>query len=654
MNQETHDLIDHVFRDLMPKRGMTVREEQIALSHRMLDAMENGNIALCDAGTGIGKTYAYLTAGIAFLKYRNSQSRLFQPILISTSSIALQNAVMNEYLPFLTMILMADGQIRKPIEAAIRKGKQHYVCDARLNQRLRKAILIKKNKAAANALTSLLKSLDTDGAERLSDYDRERVCVPQVCDCHRNTCRYLAFLNDCEVKQYPFQICNHNLLLADAIHRNTGRRSLLPVGCAVVIDEAHKLPEAARQMFGMTLTAEDIQSLIDALATERFKTAANALQSASAPLIASLEKPDDSKEFSSFAKQLVTFNRALQVVEKTTLNQTTPQTRRKLKDLSRTAAYLMEETEQTIRYVAETTEGEAVLCGTVTDLSAKLAETMWSRISPYILTSGTMAVGESLHRFREEAGLQNNRRVTESVSRSPFDYEKNCLLYMPKKPIQMDDSDYYDKLTADIAALLQASCGHALILFTSYAALSAVKERLIRRKLPWPVFALNRNAVYTVEQFRRTPGAVLLATGAAWEGFDFPGDSVSMLIIPRLPFPQPDAVKEKERENYATLKAYIRAVIVPEMQIKLKKGFGRAIRTETDTCAVAILDERACMSGRYHDDVLSALPEMRQADSLKDIQKFIQMVKDEKYYTEGNKNHGEKCECGLLRGAESA
>ena len=211
-----------------------------------------------------------------------------------------------------------------------------------------------------------------------------------------------------------------------------------------------------------------------------------------------------------------------------------------------------------------------------------------------------------------------------------------------------------DTLTADIAALLQASCGHALILFTSYAALSAVKERLIRRKLPWPVFALNRNAVYTVEQFRRTPGAVLLATGAAWEGFDFPGDSVSMLIIPRLPFPQPDAVKEKERENYATLKAYIRAVIVPEMQIKLKQGFGRAIRTETDTCAVAILDERACMSGRYHDDVLSALPEMRQADSLKDIQKFIQMVKDEKYYTEGNKNHGEKCECGLLRGAESA
>ena len=136
------------------------------------------------------------------------------------------------------------------------------------------------------------------------------------------------------------------------------------------------------------------------------------------------------------------------------------------------------------------------------------------------------------------------------------------------------------------------------MLFTSYAAMSAVKERL-RGKTPYPLLTMGRNAVHTMEQFMGKPGSVLLATGAAWEGFDFPGDCVSLLIIPRLPFAVPDALKDKERERHPSLKSFIRAVAVPEMQIKLKQGFGRAIRTETDTCVIAILDERAEI-GRAH------------------------------------------------------
>ena len=649
-----HELIDHVFRDLMPAHGMTVREEQIALSHRMLDAMENRNIALCDAGTGIGKTYAYLAAGIAFMSERDRDGRLFQPVLISTSSIALQNAVLNEYLPFLTKILMADEQIRKPIEAVIRKGKQHYACDYRLQQRLRKANMEKKNKAAANALTSLRTQLDIDRAERLSDYDRERVCVPEVCDCHRNTCRYLAFLNECEVKGYPFQICNHNLLLADAIHRSTGRRSLLPAGCAVVIDEAHKLPEAARQMFGMTLEAKDIRNLIAALKAEKYTASATNLQKAAAPLLDDLENHDGDREFAAFAKHLALLDRALSIIRSTVQDRATPMVIRRLKELARTVTYLLEESNQTVRYVSVNETGEGVLCATVTNLGVRLTETMWERPCPYILTSGTMAVGISFQRFREETGLGRGLCVRESVSLSPFDYENNCRLYLPKKPVPASDPQYYDKISSDIAALVRASCGHGLVLFTSYAAMSAVKERLLEKHLPWPVFTLNHNANYVVEQFRRSPGAVLLATGAAWEGFDFPGDSVSMLIIPRLPFPLPDAVKEAERERYDTLRDYIRAVIVPEMQIKLKQGFGRAIRTETDTCAVAILDERACVGGRYHEDVLSALPEMRRSDTMQDIEDYIRSVKSEHYFTEGDENCGEERERGLLRSPQSA
>ena len=123
-----------------------------------------------------------------------------------------------------------------------------------------------------------------------------------------------------------------------------------------------------------------------------------------------------------------------------------------------------------------------------------------------------------------------------------------------------------------------------------------------------------------------------MATGAAWEGMDFPGDCVSLLIIPRLPFAFPDAIHEHEKKNYPALHDFIRSVIVPEMQIKLKQGFGRAIRTETDTCVVAILDERCSAKGRYRQDVLDALPEMPILTEVSDIRRFLCAVKPRSYF----------------------
>ena len=163
--------------------------------------------------------------------------------------------------------------------------------------------------------------------------------------------------------------------------------------------------------------------------------------------------------------------------------------------------------------------------------------------------------------------------------------------------------------------------------------MSAIKDQLADL-IDYPLCTMNRNAIHTLEQFRQSPGSVLLATGSVWEGFDFPGDCVSLLIIPSLPFPRPDAMKEKERESYATLRAYIQAVVVPEMQIKLKQGFGRAIRTETDTCVIAILDDRASPGRRYHVYVTEALPKMPVTDSQRDVKNFIRDVKSNDYFAE--------------------
>ena len=177
--KDPHQDIDHVFRDLLPAHGMVERPAQVELSHQMLDAMLNGSIALCDAGTGIGKTYAYLVAGVVFRRYRSRAGLPNQPLLISTSSIALQGAIIHDYLPFLSKVMMADGMLDSPLRAVLRKGKSHYVCDARLMKRLQTANLDRKNPLAKAALLSMRDHLDLDMAPHLSRYDRERICVPQ-------------------------------------------------------------------------------------------------------------------------------------------------------------------------------------------------------------------------------------------------------------------------------------------------------------------------------------------------------------------------------------------------------------------------------------------------------------------------------------------
>ena len=635
---DLRDSIDHTFRDLMPEHGMAEREEQIALSHRMLDSMIDRGISLCDAGTGIGKTFAYLVAGIVYQRYLKSERMPFRPIIISTSSIALQNAILKDYIPFLSKLMLQDGMIDRPVRGVVRKGKQHYVCDRLLERRLRIVKMERKNKAAANALASLLKNPDMDLAKNLSAYDREHVCVPKTCNRCRRACRYLDFLKQCETRQDAFQICNHNLLLADAIRRNVRGKAILPDGCAVIIDEAHKLTEAARQMLGKTLTVEDILELERAIQYAGYLLAADSLRCMTRNLVAALNDPPEDRPFSEYKQLLVAPAQTLEVIQRQLKEELPRPVFGMLNGVNETVRALNDESRNAIRYAVEDEKGGTMLCATATNMNARLSTLLWNRRTPFLLTSATLAVGDDFSRFRKETGLAHSLRVRESVSPSPFAYEKNCLLYLPEQPAHIQERRYYDELTDQIMDLLHASHGHALVLFTSYAAMAAVTEQLSKRHCEWPVFAMSRNSAHIVERFKKTPGAVLLATGAAWEGIDFPGDCVSMLIIPRLPFPQPDTLKERERENYESLRGFIRGVVLPEMQIKLRQGFGRAIRTETDTCVVAILDERATSGGRYREDVLRALPDMPITMELEDVSGFIQTVKSAKYFMKGRQS----------------
>ena len=211
---ESHRIAEQIFREILPRHGMAVREEQIALCHEVLDTLYNKEISLCEAGVGIGKTLAYLVACILWQMHRPSQLKM--PVAISTSSVALQDAILNEYLPDLSAVLLSEGIITAPITAVVRKGKERFACDARLAERQAKAI--SKGSRQKGSLRMAENVFDLDHIPGLSRYDRCRICVPQSCprDCFlRLDCRYQQYLRDS--RKPDIQICNHNYLLARRI-----------------------------------------------------------------------------------------------------------------------------------------------------------------------------------------------------------------------------------------------------------------------------------------------------------------------------------------------------------------------------------------------------------------------------------------------------
>ena len=265
---ESHRMAEKIFREILPRHSMAVREEQIALCHEVLDTLYNKEISLCEAGVGIGKTLAYLVACV--LWQMNRPERMKLPIVISTSGVALQDAIINDYLPNLSAILLEERIIQAPLAAVIRKGKERFVCDARLAER---ASLVHPKRAREKRSLRIAENiLDMDHIPELSHYDRCRICVPQSCprDCFmRLDCRYQQYLRDS--MKPDIQICNHNYLLADASHRLEDRPLLLRSYQALVVDEAHKLPDAARQMYTETLSPHNMDELCLLLQQAHYK-----------------------------------------------------------------------------------------------------------------------------------------------------------------------------------------------------------------------------------------------------------------------------------------------------------------------------------------------------------------------------------------------
>ena len=648
--KRAHQEVEKIFRVLLPEQGLAVREEQIRLCHEMLDTLLGERIALCDAGVGIGKTYAYLVACVLMRKYsilmeRNSLPKQ-HPVVVSTSSIALQKAILSEYVPFLSRVLVEQGIIQTPLRAVVRKGKEHFVCDNRLEQRIEAIRHKQKNAVQREALLSLRKHYDMDTVKDLSGFDRRLVCVPKFCprECPgRQTCRYQRYLEESKKQDVFLQICNHNYLLADAFHRREEYKPLLADYRALVVDEAHKLPEAARQMFGKNLCMDDIREIAYYLEREHQNVEARTLKAGMYSIFTIIMESHISshgikENFQLTGECEFCLWEGIQMIERMMeqLKGVVPKwVLNRLQEAKEVLECFLQKNSKYVLHLRMDKEKIPVLCAASREIPQLLREMLWDREQALsvILTSGTLKAGKGFARTLQMTGLEGRTDVQSYVAESPFAYEENCLLYLPKtlRKCKRGSREEAEMVAGQIHSLICSTYGHTLVLFTSYTLMGSVYQ-ILRDGIPFPMVEVWRHSQEEIPRFKTMENAVLFAAGSCWEGVDFPGDMVSSLIIVKLPFAVPDPISEAEKETYESLEDYIQAIIVPDMQKKLRQGFGRAIRTETDTCVVSILDFRAVKGGKYHEDVMCALPPCQMAEELREVQDFIRSRKGVEYY----------------------
>lgn len=639
-DKRAHEEAELIFQHLFPAYGLVVRQEQLRLCHFMLDCLLNKKISLCDAGVGIGKTYAYLVAGILARKYSIG---LCCPVVISTSSVALQEAIVREYVPFVSEVLVDNGLIDRPLSTIVCKGKERFVCDQRLSLRLKAVEGKRKNARQYAALQSLRSQFDLDSVAALSDFDRRQVCVPKTCPlgCEdKETCRYYQYRRRSQMATVDFQICNHNYLIADAVHRQHELRPLLRKYGALIVDEAHKIPEAAMQMYGVRLSVQDFEELCMILKKETSGSIAEKLWKSGECLFESFHIEEQCEDERRLPYKSTSVGRAClrncillcQQIQEQEGKKIPQWIGSRLEKLKQCLRIFLEQQAHYILYLQYDSEGCPSLCAASRDTARKLRRALWDQHIPIILTSGTLMAGESFRHIIQNTGLDEVQRVKTFTAPSPFEYEKNCLLYFPAvKNAAWGSAAEAKNIAEMILRLVESTYGHTLVLFTSYALMGTVYQ-LVKSRMEFPLFVVWRNSQETVRAFKEESNAVLFAAGSCWEGMDFPGDAVSSLIIPRLPFPVPDPILEAKQVNYMSLQDYIRETIIPEMQLKLRQGFGRAIRIETDTCVVSILDPRAAPGQRYFKAVVEALPTMRVTRKPAEIERFIRRIKPPEYF----------------------
>ena len=627
------------------------RAGQIKMADAVLRAFEERRHLIVEAGTGTGKTLAYLVPAIAFALAEKKR------VIISTGTKNLQEQLMTKDIPFLQKVLP------KKFSAAYMKGRGNYVC------------LHKIKKAETTPILAGLDDVDyfdevrhwaresqtgdraelIDLPENLSFWRhvdaRSETCLGQKCPdfepCFVTRMRQRA-------EQADIVIVNHHLFFADLSLRgdngNYGR--VLPDYAAVVFDEAHLIEDIAADYFGAQVSSWQVEELVRDVGNltltnvndnrDLTKVSARAVNFADHffggfrsgrgedgrfPLNPDTFRKPRGKEFdvTPQGEAFVAFDKSLERLESLldglkNQNSDIENLVRRTRQIRFDLDFICAGDDKKFVYWMEKRGRGTFLRASPIDVSGLLADKLFETTETAVLTSATLSTNNSFNFVKERLGLEVEQ-TDDLIAASSFDYEKQAILYLPRSMPDPRSPEFVQAASGEIIKLLNVTRGRAFVLATSAGAMRTLYETVAPR-VDFPCFVQGTmSKTGLLEKFKTTPNAVLFATASFWQGVDVRGDQLSCVIIDKLPFavPTDPVVAARQRFIDGNGGSSFFDYSVPQAVISLKQGVGRLIRSQTDTGVLAILDPRLTTKG-YGKVFLNSLPKTHTTSNIADLQ----------------------------------
>jgi ATP-dependent DNA helicase DinG len=621
------------------------RPQQISMAEAVEQALFAKKHLIVEAGTGVGKSLAYLVPLVLWAREQNCRA------VVATYTKALQQQLVEKDLPFLKKVL---GDFR----FALCVGGENYLCLRRFDH-LRMGDLYEQSELeglnrlfawSVKTRTGLKSELDFEPSAGLwSKASRQAdLCFNKDCSFSREC--YYQKAKTIE-QQAQLLIANHHLFFADMATSG----NVLPTYNAVVFDEAHQVEDVATDYLGIEVTNASVRYLLDALLSYRTRKGMLTRltnQNADAQHVrgmvdglrviadnfflnlAPLVKEDPTLRIRKtnivpdiLSEPLLELSDALLKLSTETQEEELELKAHAARAQSMAGAVRINLTQSAEGFVywAERENTRYRLVASPIDVAATLRENLFGKIETVVLTSATLSAGGSFTYLRGRLGLD---APEELLLDSPFDFENQALLYIASGLDEQKSEGFQEKFDQELKAVLSTTQGRTLVLFTSYGQLRKSAETL-RRELPDLGFLCQGEmpGYRLIEQFKTCQHAVLMGTASFWQGIDIPGDALQCVVIAKLPFAVPDEpIVEARMER---LKNPFFEYQVPQATLLFRQGFGRLIRTKNDSGAVAVLDSRI-VTKNYGRQFLKSIPKCRITDERQEFLKFFEKLRGNK------------------------
>jgi len=623
---------DGVLAGEVPDFAARPQQQEMAVAVERV--LAHGEVLIVEAGTGTGKTFAYLVP--ALLSGRK--------VIISTGTRHLQDQLFHRDLP------TVQSALAVPVNAALLKGRANYLCHHRLDTTRTEGRLTSRQQ-----LGQLENIFDWSGRTRsgdiaeLSGIPEDAPIWPRVTstadNCLGQQCEWLQKCHVIQARRAAqdadLVVINHHLLCADLALKEEGFGELLPGVDAFIIDEAHQLPETAARFFGVTLSSRQLQELAqDSISEYVRETAeqeglpdtARAVERALLDVRLSMGKGEQRSPWSKLANDqelIERLNRLRKSLAELSgeLGQQAGRSRgldncyqRAVKLQSVLVQTTEKPPENTIHWF-ETWRQSFRINLTPLDVADNFSSHRQELPSRWVFTSATLSVNGKFDHFAKRLGLEDANTLKLD---SPFDFHNHALFYVPEGLPEPGHESYTDTMLDHAEQIIRASRGRCFVLFTSYRALNIAQRRL-KDSCEFPLLVQGsapRNEL--LERFRELGNAVLLGTSSFWEGVDVRGEALSCVIIDKLPFASPgDPVWQaridtlKERGGNPFLEEQL-----PHAVITLKQGVGRLIRDVNDRGVLVICDPRL-VAKSYGRVFLNSLPDMKRTRDFDEVVAFF-------------------------------